>query len=178
MPHMLLEHDKVPSSGKQCRGGCEHISICIFESESSVYLLGTGFLHPSSAKLVAQWHLLSKCSSRLRSNGANFSKMLTLQPFIRGTISDEVSTRMSLVAVVSLALTDHQGRFSVKGPINFFQLCDISSVNHVCAGCTVLVGLLASSRRSFRSIWAVPVIAAYPLSIFAVYWLDKNLGWQ
>ncbi|KAK9867487.1 hypothetical protein WJX84_007699, partial [Apatococcus fuscideae] len=53
-----------------------------------------------------------------------------------------------------------------------------SSEVTVVVGCTVLVGLLASSRRTFKSIWAVPVIAAYPLSIFAVWWLDKTLGWQ
>jgi uncharacterized protein (UPF0128 family) len=45
------------------------------------------------------------------------------------------------------------------------------------AGATALVGLLGYTHTTFRSFWAVPVLALYPLSIFAVWGLD-TLGFK
>lgn len=47
-----------------------------------------------------------------------------------------------------------------------------------CQGCaraavTCLVGLLGFSMKTFRSFWAFPVLALYPLSILAVWGLDR-----
>jgi hypothetical protein len=40
-------------------------------------------------------------------------------------------------------------------------------------GATALVGVLGASSRTFRTVWAIPVIAIYPLSILAVWGFDK-----
>jgi hypothetical protein len=40
-------------------------------------------------------------------------------------------------------------------------------------GATALMGILGSSSRTFRSVWAFPVLLIYPLSIVAVWGLDK-----
>ncbi|KAK9907616.1 hypothetical protein WJX75_007049 [Coccomyxa subellipsoidea] len=47
----------------------------------------------------------------------------------------------------------------------------------VTVGATALVGLLGYTHTTFRSFWAVPVLALYPLSIFAVWGLD-TLGFK
>ncbi len=47
----------------------------------------------------------------------------------------------------------------------------------LCAGATVLVGLLGFTRTTFKSFWAVPVLLLYPLSILAVWGLD-SLGFK
>ena len=45
------------------------------------------------------------------------------------------------------------------------------------AGVTWLVGLLGFSRTTFRAFWAIPVLLLYPLSILAVWGLDR-LGFK
>eukprot|EP00884_Botryococcus_braunii_P016561 jgi/Botrbrau1/3589/Bobra.0078s0040.1 len=45
----------------------------------------------------------------------------------------------------------------------------------VMVGATALVGILGASARTFRTVWAIPVIAIYPLSIVAVWGFDKLL---
>lgn len=42
---------------------------------------------------------------------------------------------------------------------------------------TLLVGFLGATRRTFATIWAVPVLLIYPLSIVGVWGLDA-LGWR
>lgn len=44
-------------------------------------------------------------------------------------------------------------------------------------GATALVGLLGYTKTTFRAFWAFPVLAIYPLSIFAVWGLD-SLGFK
>lgn len=45
------------------------------------------------------------------------------------------------------------------------------------AGATALVGLLGYTKTTFHAFWAFPVLAIYPLSIFAVWGLD-TLGFK
>lgn len=47
----------------------------------------------------------------------------------------------------------------------------------VCAGATALVGLLGFCKTTFRTVWAIPVLLLYPLSIVAVWALD-TLGFK
>ena len=42
---------------------------------------------------------------------------------------------------------------------------------------TLLVGLLGATRRTFSTVWALPVLMLYPVSIVAVWGLDA-LGWR
>ncbi|KAK9789557.1 hypothetical protein WJX73_004608 [Symbiochloris irregularis] len=45
----------------------------------------------------------------------------------------------------------------------------------VTVGSTVLVGILGASKTTFRTFWALPVLAIWPLSIFLVYFGDYIL---
>lgn len=45
------------------------------------------------------------------------------------------------------------------------------------AGATALIGLLGYTKTTFRTFWAFPVLALYPLSIFTVWGLD-TLGFR
>ena len=42
---------------------------------------------------------------------------------------------------------------------------------------TLLVGFLGATRRTFATVWALPVLLLYPVSIVAVWGLDA-LGWR
>lgn len=42
---------------------------------------------------------------------------------------------------------------------------------------TLLVGFLGATRRTFATVWALPVLLLYPVSIVAVWGLD-SLGWR
>lgn len=46
------------------------------------------------------------------------------------------------------------------------------------AGSTILVGALGASTTTFRTIWAIPVLLIYPLSIFVVYLGDYVFNWD
>ena len=42
---------------------------------------------------------------------------------------------------------------------------------------TLLVGFLGATRCTFATVWALPVLLLYPISILAVWGLD-SLGWR
>eukprot|EP00884_Botryococcus_braunii_P018037 jgi/Botrbrau1/4917/Bobra.118_1s0030.1 len=53
-----------------------------------------------------------------------------------------------------------------------------SSEVTVIVGSTLLVGLVGYSRVTFKTVWALPSLAIYPLSLLTVWGLDTFLGWQ
>ncbi len=48
----------------------------------------------------------------------------------------------------------------------------------VIVAATIAVGALGYSRSTFQTVWALPVIAIYPVSLITVQLLDSLLGWQ
>lgn len=53
-----------------------------------------------------------------------------------------------------------------------------SSEVTVIVAATLVMGYLGSSRATFRTALAWPVMALYPIALLAVYVLDSTLGWQ
>ncbi|KAI8469986.1 MAG: hypothetical protein J3K34DRAFT_422230 [Monoraphidium minutum] len=53
-----------------------------------------------------------------------------------------------------------------------------SSEVTVTVGASLMMGALGWSRSTFKTKWALPAIALYPLSLLTVYLLDTKLGWQ
>ena len=49
---------------------------------------------------------------------------------------------------------------------------------YAAAGSTLLVGAVGASTTTFRTIWAIPVLLIYPLSIFVVYLGDYVFNWD
>jgi hypothetical protein len=53
-----------------------------------------------------------------------------------------------------------------------------SSEVTVIVASTLALGALGASRTTFKTFWALPAAALYPLSLMGVYVLDTWLGWQ
>lgn len=56
------------------------------------------------------------------------------------------------------------------------RICKVNTFTQIyerLAGATAMVGILGSSSTTFRAVWAIPVLAIYPLSILAVWGFDK-----